>query len=71
VAVLGIRPECDEDRKMVLARLQALQETRQLGNVKKARGIIEDVWKARDLHSTDINRSWSILEGRDQALSLA
>lgn len=71
VAVLGIRPERDEDRKVVLTRLNALQETRQLGNVKKARGVIEDVWKARDLRHSEACRGWTILEGRDQALSLA
>ncbi|KAF3023008.1 hypothetical protein E8E14_011109 [Neopestalotiopsis sp. 37M] len=70
-AVLGVRPECDEDRKLILARLAALQETRQLGNVKKARRVIEDVWKARDLRASDAAKGWDILKGRHQTISLA
>lgn len=71
VAVLGVRPECDDDRKLILARLAALQETRQLGNVKKARCVIEDVWKARDLRVSDATKGWSILEGKHRTISLA
>ncbi|ETS77038.1 hypothetical protein PFICI_10912 [Pestalotiopsis fici W106-1] len=71
VAVLGVRPECDEDRRLILARLTALQETRQLGNVKKARCVIEDVWKARDLRASDATKGWKILEGKHQTISLA
>ncbi|KAK9772834.1 putative Zn(2)-C6 fungal-type domain-containing protein [Seiridium cardinale] len=71
VSVLGIRPECDADKTLVLARLAALQQTRQLGNVKKARHIIEDVWKARELRPSDSVKGWKILEGRNQAISLA
>ncbi|OTA92176.1 hypothetical protein M434DRAFT_32064 [Hypoxylon sp. CO27-5] len=71
VATLGIRPECDEDRKLLLGRLAALQQTRQLASVKKARLIIEDVWKSRDLHPND-SPGWSILQGRRHgAISLA
>ncbi|KAI1100537.1 fungal-specific transcription factor domain-containing protein [Jackrogersella minutella] len=71
VATLGIRPECDEDRKLLLSRLAALQQTRQLASVKKARLIIEDVWKSRDLHP-DKTQGWSILQGRRHgAISLA
>ncbi|KAI1473391.1 fungal-specific transcription factor domain-containing protein [Daldinia eschscholtzii] len=71
VATLGIRPECDEDRKLLLNRLAALQQTRQLGSVKKARLIIEDVWKSRDLRP-NISQGWSILQGRRHgAISLA
>ena len=71
VATLGVRPESDEDRKLVLERLDALQQTRQLGNVKKARRIIEDVWKARDLRSSGAMMGWSILAGRHGTISLA
>lgn len=71
VAVLGVRPECDEDRRLILARLAALQETRQLGNVKKARCVIEDVWKARDLRLSDATKGWAILEGKHRTISLA
>ncbi|KAI1459738.1 fungal-specific transcription factor domain-containing protein [Annulohypoxylon moriforme] len=70
VATLGVR-ECDEDRKLILSRLAALQQTRQLASVKKARLIIEDVWKSRDLWP-DKSRGWSILQGRRHgAISLA
>lgn len=63
VATLGIRPECDGDRKLLLSRLAALQQTRQLANVKKARKIIEDVWKSRDIRPEE-SQGWSILHGR-------
>ncbi|KAI1441756.1 fungal-specific transcription factor domain-containing protein [Annulohypoxylon stygium] len=70
VATLGVR-ECDEDRKLILSRLAALQQTRQLASVKKARLIIEDVWKSRDLWP-DKSQGWSILQGRRHgAISLA
>ncbi|KAI0886680.1 fungal-specific transcription factor domain-containing protein [Annulohypoxylon maeteangense] len=70
VATLGVR-ESDEDRKLILSRLAALQQTRQLASVKKARLIIEDVWKSRDLWP-DKSRGWSILQGRRHgAISLA
>ncbi|KAI1385575.1 fungal-specific transcription factor domain-containing protein [Hypoxylon trugodes] len=71
VATLGIRPECDEERKLILGRLVALQQTRQLASVKKARLIIEDVWKSRDLRPRE-SRGWNILQGRRHgAISLA
>lgn len=71
VGTLGVRPEDDEHRRLVLERLTALQETRQLGNVKKARQILVDVWKARDLRKTDATKAWSILTDRYGTLSLA
>ncbi|KAL1846783.1 hypothetical protein VTK73DRAFT_211 [Phialemonium thermophilum] len=71
VAVLGVRPEDDESRTLVLERLAALQATRQLGNVKKARGLVEEVWKARDLRPCEAAKGWSILADRYGALSLA
>ncbi|OTB01343.1 hypothetical protein M426DRAFT_266223 [Hypoxylon sp. CI-4A] len=72
VATMGIRPECDEDRRLLLGRLAALQQTRQLASVKKARLIIEDVWKTRDLKPNE-SRAWDIvLQGRRHgAISLA
>ncbi|KAI1490164.1 fungal-specific transcription factor domain-containing protein [Biscogniauxia mediterranea] len=70
-ATLGIRPESDEDRRMVLNRLAALQDTRQLGNVKKARQVIESVWKARDINISDHKLSWDVLQGRHGTISLA
>ncbi|KAI2469063.1 fungal-specific transcription factor domain-containing protein [Annulohypoxylon bovei var. microspora] len=70
VATLGVR-ECDEDRKLILSRLAALQQTRQLASVKKARLIIEDVWKSRDLWPNK-SQGWGILQGRRHgAISLA
>ncbi|KAI4861766.1 fungal-specific transcription factor domain-containing protein [Hypoxylon rubiginosum] len=71
VATLGVRPECDEDRKFLLGRLTELYHTRQLANVNKARLIVEDVWRLRDLRPED-SQGWNILEGRRHgAISLA
>ncbi|KAF3801327.1 hypothetical protein GCG54_00005483 [Colletotrichum gloeosporioides] len=61
----------DEDRRMILKKLHLLQQTRQLGNVRKARRIIEDVWKARDLETSNAEQGWSILAGRYDTISLA
>lgn len=71
VGTFGVRPESDDDRKLVLRTLDALQQTRQLGCVRKARHLIEDVWKARDLNPTDAAKGWSILDGRQIDISLA
>lgn len=71
LGTLGVRPESDDHRKIVLQMLNALQTTRQLGCVRKARKVIEDVWKARDLKSIDSVKGWSILEGRHGNISLA
>lgn len=71
LATLGVRPESDEHRKIILRILDALQKTRQLGCVKQARRVIEDVWKARDFKLTDAVKGWSILEGRHRNISLA
>ncbi|EPE04131.1 zn 2cys6 transcription factor [Ophiostoma piceae UAMH 11346] len=71
VATLGVRPDCEDDRLVVLTKLTELQQTRQLGNVRKARQVIEDVWKARDLRASDAMRSWDILHGRLDTISLA
>ncbi|KAK8078691.1 hypothetical protein PG994_002498 [Apiospora phragmitis] len=71
VGVLGIRSEDDEDRRLLLEKLAALQETRQLGHVKKARAAIEDVWGARELHTSQAGKGWSIIKGKCHAISLA
>ncbi|KAK1674025.1 fungal-specific transcription factor domain-containing protein [Colletotrichum godetiae] len=71
VATLGVRSESDSDRKLILKRLHLLQQTRQLGNVRKARLIVENVWKARDIDSCNGKQGWAILEGRYDAISLA
>lgn len=62
VATLGVRPECDADRAAVLERLDCLQRTRQLGSVKKARKVIDSVWRIRDLQASAANLGWDILE---------
>jgi hypothetical protein len=62
VATLGVRPECDADRAAVLERLDCLQRTRQLGSVKKARKLIDNVWRIRDLQASASNLGWDILE---------
>jgi hypothetical protein len=71
VATLGVRPESDGDRKLVVERLTALQRTRELGNVRMARRVVEDVWKRRDLRAECANMGWGVLEGREGAISLA
>lgn len=71
VGTLGVRPEADGQRKLVLERLSAFQELRQLGNVRKARQMIEDVWKARDLKKVDATKAWPILTDRHGTISLA
>jgi len=74
VGTLGVPTETEtgeEDRRLVLDTLAALQERRQLGNVKKARCVIEEVWKARDLHPSHARMGWTILDGRYDAISLA
>lgn len=71
VGVLGVRPESDEDRKLVLKTLDDLQKTRHLGCVRKARNLIEETWKARDLNPRDAARGWSVLRGRHSNVSLA
>ncbi|KAK3309271.1 fungal-specific transcription factor domain-containing protein [Chaetomium strumarium] len=71
VATLGVRPESDGDRKLVMERLTALQRTRELGNVRMARLVIEDVWKRRDLRPECANVGWGVLKGREGAISLA
>lgn len=71
VGALGVRPEADGDRRVVLAALDALQRTRQLGCVRRARGLVLDVWRARDLRAADAAKGWAVLEGRESDVSLA
>ncbi|KAI0018302.1 fungal-specific transcription factor domain-containing protein [Xylariomycetidae sp. FL0641] len=71
VATLGVRPESDDDRRLVWSRLAALQSTRQLGNVKKARQVIERVWNARDLRPSDAGLGWALLQEHHASISLA
>ncbi|KAK5113570.1 hypothetical protein LTR85_010798 [Meristemomyces frigidus] len=70
VGTFGIQPEGDEDRKLVLKRLTAMQRVRQLAHVKKARRVIEAVWKARDLRAARDSRSWDLLREREGKISL-
>lgn len=71
VGVFGVRPESDGDRIIVLKTLDALQKTRQLGCVKKARDLIEHVWTIRDLSPAEAAKGRSILDGRHRKISLA
>lgn len=71
VATLGLQPDCDEERMFILERLSSLQNARQLGNVKKARKVIEDVWKARDLSRVEAVKGWTILRDNHGTVSLA
>lgn len=70
VSALGLRRESDEERKVVMERLAALQRTRELGNVRKARRIIEDVWRRRDLREECATMGWDILPDRYGTVSL-
>ncbi|KAK4893419.1 hypothetical protein LTR27_008315 [Elasticomyces elasticus] len=70
VGTFGIQSEKDEDRKVVLDRLMAMQRTRQLAHVKKARRVIEAVWKTRDLRAAHESQSWDLVRGREGTLSL-
>lgn len=71
VGIFGVRAESEDDRRFVLEKLNSLQQTRQLANVIKSRYIIKDIWKSRDLASTEALKGWSILEGRRNSISLA
>jgi len=53
VGVMGVQSQRDEDKKLVLQLFHALQSTRQLGNVKRARRTVEEVWKTRELKGSD------------------
>lgn len=71
VGAFGVRPGREGDRGLVLGTLDALQRTRQLGCVRRARCLVEDVWRARDLRSADAAMGWSVLDGRNSDVSLA
>jgi len=70
---LGVRWDRDQDRKVVLERLNVLQHKRQLGNVRKVRQIIEEVWKQRDLLGKAFDhRHWKeIVSRHGPGISLA
>lgn len=72
VATLGIGPECDADRAFVLETLDALQRERQMRYIKKARRIIAEVWKIRDLREPETRMGWHILQqvGQLERISL-
>lgn len=70
VGALGVPREGDEERKAVMETLAALQRTRELGNVRKARRILEDVWRRRDLRLSCANLGWSILPDKYGTVSL-
>lgn len=63
VGALGVRPELDKDQNLVSGTLENLQQTRQLGYVRRARNLIEEVWNTRDLYQKDALEGWSILGG--------
>jgi hypothetical protein len=73
IGTMGIQRHNDEDRMLVLDRLDALQRIRQLGNVKKVRQVVEDVWKYRDLNADACSHPvWSEVVARSGArISLA
>lgn len=72
VATLGIGPECDADRAFVLEILDSLQRERQMRYIKKARRIIAEVWKIRDLREPETRMGWHILQqvGQLERISL-
>lgn len=72
VATLGIGPERDADRAFVLETLDALQRDRQMRYIKKARRIVVEVWKIRDLREPETRMGWRILQqvGQVERISL-
>ncbi|KUJ15078.1 uncharacterized protein LY89DRAFT_686632 [Mollisia scopiformis] len=61
VGVMGVQSERDEDKLVVLERFEDLQQTRQLGNVKRARRIVESVWRLRDIRGSD-GVGWEVVQ---------
>lgn len=70
LAVFGIAPNDEEGRAFVLRTLVKIQSVRQLAHVKKARRIIEGVWKARDLHLNRHTLSWVLVCRQEGQVSL-
>ncbi|CZR57838.1 uncharacterized protein PAC_07727 [Phialocephala subalpina] len=62
VGVMGIQSERDEDKLVVLERFEALQRTRQLGNVKRARRVVEAIWRLRDIRGSE-GVGWEDVQG--------
>ncbi|SPO01040.1 uncharacterized protein DNG_03788 [Cephalotrichum gorgonifer] len=72
VATLGMGPDRDADRAFVLETLDSLQRERQMRYIKKARRIIVEVWKIRDLREPETRMGWNILRqvGKLERISL-
>ena len=72
VATLGIGPECDAQRAFILEMLDSMQRERQMRYIKKARRIIAEVWKIRDLREPETRMGWHILQqvGQLERISL-
>lgn len=70
LAVFGIVPNDEEGRAFVLRTLVKIQSVRQLAHVKKARRIIEGVWKARDLQLNRDTLSWVLVCRQEGEVSL-
>lgn len=72
VATLGIGPECDADRAFILETLDSLQRERQMRYIKKAKRIVTEVWKIRDLRGPETRMGWHILQhvGQLERISL-
>ena len=62
VATLGLGSESDTERAFILQKIDTLQRERQMRYIKKARRIITEVWKARDLREADTRMGWDILQ---------
>ena len=62
VATLGLGPHCDEERAFILQKIDSLQREREMRYIKKARRIITEVWKVRDLKEAETRMGWGILE---------
>lgn len=61
VATLGLRPEDDAERVFVLEKIDSLLQSRQMRYIKKARSIIIELWKLRDLQESAPRMGWDIL----------
>jgi len=53
VGIMGVQNASDTDKLLVLQLFNAMQRTRQLGNIKRARRIVEEVWRQRDLRGSE------------------
>lgn len=62
VATLGLGSESDSERAFILQKIDSMQRERQMRYIKKARCVITEVWKIRDLRETDTRLGWDILQ---------